>query len=100
MSSFPTFLAEDRRLVILRLLHEQGGYALNDSVLHSALEAMGHQVARSIVRDDVGWLEERQLVTTELISGRVLVATLTERGGDVAAGRSRVEGVKRPKPRG
>lgn len=100
MTTFPDFLVEDRRLVILRLLAEQQGYSLNDSVLHDALDRVGHAVPRSIVRDDMSWLSERDLVTFEIIAKRVWVATLTERGADVAAGRSYVEGVKRPGPRG
>jgi len=98
--SFPDFVTEDRRLAILRLLSEQQGYSLNDSVLHDALEQLGHSVPRAIVRDDMNWLAERDLVSIETVAGRVAVATLTERGADVAAGRTRVEGVKRPSPRG
>lgn len=97
--SYAAFLSEDRRLAILRLLHDQEGYALNESVIHDALERLGHHVPRSIARDDLVWLEERALLRVEVVGDRVWVATLTERGGDVATGRSRVEGVKRPSPR-
>lgn len=100
MTTFPDFVAEDRRLAVLRLLADQQGYSCNDSVLHDALERLGHQCPRAIVRDDMSWLEERQLLKFEIIAGRIWVATLTERGADVAAGRSYVEGVKRPSPRG
>lgn len=97
--SWHQHIAEDRRLVLLRILSEVPTFALNDSVLHSALERFAHHPTRDLVRDDLRWLEERGLVALEEVAGRTLVATLTERGGDVASGRSRVEGVKRPGPR-
>lgn len=100
MSSFPAFVTEDRRLAVLRLLNDQQGYSLNESVIHDALKHLGHAVPRAIVRDDMTWLEERQLLSIEVVADRVWVATLSERGADVATGRSRVEGVKRPSPRG
>lgn len=96
--SFAQHLAEDRRLVILRLLADQHGYALNESTLQTALEAFAHAVSRDTVRADAAWLEEVGLVTTELVAGKTLVVTITTRGVDVARGRSIVPGVKRPSP--
>ena len=97
--SWREHISEDRRLVLLRILSEVPTFAANDSVLHSAIERFAHRTTRAIVRDDLRWLEERGLVALEEVAGRTLVATLTERGGDVAGGRSQVEGVKRPSPR-
>lgn len=57
-------LDADRRLVILRALEEDAGYTLNESVLHSILEAMGHMVSRDRVKTDIEWLAEQGLVTT------------------------------------
>lgn len=98
-AGFPAFLTEDRRLAILRLLESQEGYRANDSVLHTALDRLGHSVSRDVVRGDLSWLEEQGLLSTELIAGTVLVATATQRGADVATGRTRHPGVKRPSPR-
>lgn len=99
--NYAAFVAEDRRLAILRLLSDQGAYALNDSVLHDALGQLGHDCARSVVRGELEWLEEHGLVRVERVAeDRVWVAHLTERGGDVALGRARASGVKRPSPRG
>lgn len=92
-------LASDRRLVILRSLSDQS-YSLNDSVLQTVLEQFGHRVTRDQVRGDISWLEEQGLVTVETVGGYVMVATLTERGGEVATGRARHPGVKRPSARG
>ncbi|EDQ2494188.1 ArsR family transcriptional regulator, partial [Salmonella enterica subsp. enterica] len=47
------------------------------------------------VKTELRWLEEQSLVRTETLES-VLVVWLTERGADVAAGRTIVPGVKRP----
>ena len=99
MNSFPELVNADRRLVILRILEEDEGYSLNESVIQSVLDALGHSVSRDRVRTDLQWLKEQGLVTVaEVVS--VLVATLTARGADAATGRAIVPGVKRPRPRG
>ena len=51
-----------------------------------------------MVRGQIDWLAEQQLVTVENLRG-FYVVTLTSRGQDVAEGRARVAGVKRPRPR-
>lgn len=90
----------DRRLAILRFLHEDPDYRLNDSLLASALEAIGHGASRDVLRTDLAWLMEQGLVTVEEVMRSLHVATLTERGADVATGRAVVPGVKRPSPKG
>ena len=98
MINFEELLNEDRRLVILRCLSEDSGYDLNESVLQSMLEAIGHNASRDRIRTDLKWLEEQGLVDLrEIVS--VQVATLTARGLDVAHGKVVVPGVKRPGPR-
>lgn len=95
--SFNNLLAEDRRLVILRSLEEIAGNTANDSVLRTALEHVGHQVGRDIVRADLTWLEEHSLVSIEKMtmpSGVLWRVQLTEAGEDVARGRFH-PGVKR-----
>lgn len=97
--NYSDFLREDRRLAILRLLADHTGGMLNDSVLHALLERMGHKVARDVVRADVMWLRDSQLIDVEEVLGRVLVATIVERGSEVAGGYTNVPGVRRPGPR-
>lgn len=95
MTDFKTHMAMDRRLCILRLLTETGGSA-NDSVLHTALEALGHRrQTRTIIREDIHFLTTNGLVREEWVK-TVLIATITQRGVDVAEGRDYVEGVKKP----
>jgi hypothetical protein len=89
-------LAEDRRLALLRFLDAAPGYSANESLLHAALERIGHAVARDVVRSDAAWLAEQGLVRTEAVGG-ITVVEITGRGQDVAAGRAVVPGVKRPR---
>ncbi|MBA1271684.1 ArsR family transcriptional regulator, partial [Pseudomonas carnis] len=51
--------------------------------------------SRDQVKTEMHWLAEQGAVTVADV-GPVLVATLTERGQDIAAGRARVPGIKRP----
>lgn len=97
--SYEQFLAEDRRLAVLRLLAEADGYDLNESILSDLLGRLGHQVSRDRLRTELAWLAEQGLVELEEYVG-VKVARLTLRGADVAVGRTRVPGVKRPSPGG
>ena len=99
MTSLEEVISKDRRLVILRALNDQN-YALNESILQAVLQELGHNVSRDVVRSELAWLEEQGLVTLSVAGGRITVATLTERGGDVATGRAKVPGVRRPSARG
>lgn len=95
--SFNDALQEDRRLVILQLLQNTPEYTLNSRLLASALPSVGHNPSMDALHADLAWLAEQNLVTTRDIPGFHL-ATLTQRGADVAAGRAVAPGVKRPTP--
>lgn len=99
MKSYNDFLREERRLVILRLLHETSGYAANSSILTSGLAHIGVPTSRDQVHTELDWLAEQGLITQEDLGIGVRVATITARGGDVAQGLAIVSGVKRPGPR-
>ncbi|WP_087022446.1 hypothetical protein [Thaumasiovibrio subtropicus] len=90
-------LQQDRRLVILRVLNEMPGYEANDSILDAALDAYGHNVSRDLVRSELYWLTEQQLITLRDVNG-TQVAQLKQRGIDVATGQATHPGVKRPRP--
>jgi hypothetical protein len=98
MSTFADLVAEDRRLAILRFLASDADFSLNDSILQTALGSIGHGVSRDVVRTDLSWLAEQGLVKVDTVLETVHVAHLTARGGEVAAGRAVVPGVKRPSP--
>ncbi len=99
-TDFNEFIKQDRRLVILRFLAEDNDYKLNDSVLSTALEQVGHNVSRDVLRSELVWLKEQGLIKVDVLMEHIYVATLTERGLDVSKGLSLVPGVKRPSPRG
>lgn len=90
--------AEDRRLVLLRFLHEDTDYTLNTSLLQDALHAVGHSVSRNVIDHTCAWLEEAGLVTVSSV-GAVTLVKLTQHGAEVATGLCVVPGVKRPAPR-
>lgn len=86
------------RLAVLQLLVGAAGYQANDSVIAQALAALGLPCSRDQLRGHLAWLEEVRLVML-IASGTLTVAELTERGNDVAAGRSAIAGVQRPGPK-
>jgi hypothetical protein len=88
------------RLAVLRLLDTQPQYSANDSVLTASMAPLGLACTRDQMRGHLSWLAEQRLVKLTQFGGALTVAILTERGGDVAAGRSSVHGVARPSPRG
>jgi hypothetical protein len=95
MTPYSDFIRQDVRLVLLRLLVEMTAYRANSSVLTMALDSYGHSLSRDQVKTELHWLAEQGTLTVADV-GPVLVATLTERGQDIAAGRARVPGIKRP----
>lgn len=90
-------LTEDRRLVILRSLIDCNNEA-NESILQDCLDAYGHNVSRDTVKVLIDWLAEQNLVTVQNLRG-FYVVTITGRGQDVAEGRAKASGVKRPRAR-
>ncbi|MCR9218941.1 MAG: ArsR family transcriptional regulator [Alphaproteobacteria bacterium] len=100
MTRYSDHIAQDRRLVILRILAEDRDYSVNCSVMQMALKGWGHGESRDVVRGDFAWLAEQGLVSVEALCESVHVAKLTPRGHDVAKGVASVPGVKRPGPEG
>lgn len=94
--SFSDYLRRDVRLVTLRVLSEMPAFRANSSVLANVLHQFGHSVTRDQIKTELRWLQEQGLVRIEE-AGQVLVATLEERGQDVAEGRAVVDGVAKPR---
>lgn len=95
--NFAQFQTEDRRLVLLRALHAAAQYSANAYLLRRFAESLGHTVSADRIEADIAWLAEQGLVTHKAPEG-VTVATLTQRGQDVADGSATVPGVARPRP--
>lgn len=91
-------IEQDQRLTILRFLSEQSDYSLNASMLQDAMAAMAHKISRDKVVAHIAWLEEQSLVTSKRVFENVVIATITDRGLDVAKGNTDHPGVKRPRP--
>lgn len=96
--SYADYHFEHVRLSVLRLLAEMPGYASNDSMLTDAVNGVGLGCTRDQMRTNLAWLEEQRLVTLLKPTPTLTVATITERGAEIAAGRSIIAGVKRPSP--
>jgi hypothetical protein len=99
-ASYTEHFAKHLRLVILRLLHEAGGYRLNSSVLTDAANAHGLAASRDQMRGELAWLAENGLTKNDEPTPGLVVATLTERGADIVDGRGQHPGVQRPSPKG
>ena len=97
MTKFEEFQRKDRRLVILLALDSAAQYKANHFLLHRWCEQMGHSVSQDQVTSDLAWLCEQGLLTLEQAKD-VTVATITQRGLDVANARTEVPGVSRPAP--
>lgn len=84
-----------QRLEVLQLLADQPSGSANDAALCEALNAMSHVVSRDRMRELLFWLAAQgalHVLDLRMSSG-MIVATLTERGHDIARGRSRIAGV-------
>ena len=79
------------RRAILDLMTDIGGEH-NHVELTLLLNEAGQRVAHRDVKEQLAWLEARQLVATETL-GNFLAARVLEDGRDVADGRLTVEGV-------
>lgn len=95
--SLKKYFDEDRRLCVLRVLALAPSMQANHFVLQTALEGLGHRVSREKVQQDLCWLDETGLVRVEDLE-TITLASLTDKGLDVAEGRVSIPGVKRPIP--
>lgn len=98
--AFQQVMHEHRRISILRVLASDGsGGECNDSILHSEVVRAGVRSSRDQVRTALFWLQEQGLITLRTLDSGTIVATITQRGLDVAHGNTTVPGVQRPSPR-
>lgn len=96
--SFPDFILKQQRLLILQMLEQDPDYTHNEIVLQSGLGAMGHSISSDALRANLDWLKDVGLIDVSEMPGIGKIAKITERGLDVANGRTVVTGVARPQP--
>lgn len=96
--NFYDYTVASARLTILRALLELPGHRANDSVLATHLDTFGFPFTRDKVRAQLEWLEDIGLIRLARPTATSMVAALRERGGDVATGKARVDGVAQPSP--
>jgi hypothetical protein len=95
--SYHDVLKEDQRLTLLIGLTDMHGYSANQHVLQGILAKFAHHCSSDKLSTELVWLEEQGLVRLGAVAG-CKVATLTQRGLDVAEGRASQPGVKRRAP--
>ena len=91
-------LSEHRRLTILKHLEKVSGYTANASILTDVANGVGVTSTRAQIEADLTWLEEAGLVTLDR-AGDFIVVIATQRGVEIALGRSFVNNVKQPHPK-
>ena len=89
--AFLVIVEKHRRLLVLQLLASVPGSWLDTGLLQSGLLESGQDVESGRLASMADWLVEAGLVQSKGESPRML--RLTERGLDVAEGRSRASGV-------
>jgi hypothetical protein len=93
---YDELLASDIRMALLQFLSE-GSYSQNESILQDLLRRTGRMASADKVRTELSWLREQGLILTEDVYN-TWVASITQRGLDVATGVASAPGVKRPGP--
>src|SRR4051812_32858639 len=88
-------IREHARLIVLRELHAQSDYSLNDSLLCETLSNFGISKSRDWVREELNYLENVGAISKTAV-GSVVVATLTNKGIEHVERRLVIQGVKRP----
>jgi DNA-binding GntR family transcriptional regulator len=95
--SMDRIIREEARLIILRELVDQPGYALSDALLQPVLAMFGISRSREWIREELRRLEDLGAVRLST-AGTVAIATATPKGLDHVAARVQIEGIKRPSP--
>lgn len=97
--AYRTMQTEDQRLQILRYLGSQPAYSAHEHLIRDALGRVGHTVSAAAVRSHLAWLDALPAPAVALSgTGLIQVATLTQRGDDIARGAAHEPGIARPRP--
>lgn len=99
MSAYQEHQSRHRRLSVLRILADSAEYRCNDSLITTLVNEFGIVSTRDQVRSELAWLRDHGFVSLKEPGG-VTVATMTEAGGEIAAGRRTDPGIAKPSPKG
>jgi len=97
LSELDDLKRKHRALAMLRTLDREAGYTLNNAVMLDWLRTIALVSTHEELCISIEDLERLALIRTHTVDV-CTVLELTERGGDVAHGRTIVEGVLRPPP--
>lgn len=92
--SYQETVAAARRLAILLALFFASGYTLNRRALRDQVEKTGYVCSADLFDSEIEWLAEMGLVQRLELDA----ISISERGVDVALGKSQTPGVRRPSP--
>lgn len=95
--SYAKRVTEQQRLVLLQALAQDPDYRTNDLILATWLDETGMTLSADKLRTELTWLEEQGFVTLAAL-GTLTIATLTNRGLDIAQGKTSAAGIARPRP--
>lgn len=95
--SYKTTIAKEQRRLILQALEQDTDYRVNDIMLQAWLEEFSMDISIDKLHTELQWLEEQGLISLEQIK-TMQIATLTQRGLDLAQGKSQNPNVARPRP--
>lgn len=99
MTDYVSTVSKHRRLTILKFLADSPEYTSNASILVEVCNQFGVSSTRDQIAGEVAWLNEQGMITYQ-DEGDFIVVTATTRGIDIAEGKARHDGVKRPRPEG
>lgn len=94
--SYSHYLDEHRRLDLLRIIAAADGSMNADVALLAARELGYPRATARTIAADFELFERCGLAALHWVTDSLAVATLTERGHDVAAGRETVDGIAKP----
>lgn len=93
--------AAERRYTILALMVEAAGRASESEILTGLEVCDGgfeYGLTDAVVRDDLAWLRQRNLITTEMLMDTMMIAQITRTGILAVQDRLAVDGLLKPLP--
>jgi hypothetical protein len=96
MTEFADRIWEERRLLMLQLLNGMDDGSAGDRSLTLGLRDLGHdRITRDQVQTHLSWMKDQRLISIIPLADGAMAVTITQRGADIAAGRSAIPGVLR-----